>query len=93
MLPAFCSYDITIKYSQVTSAQEFCLASKNITMLTTENSTELAPMTGPTTPYFYEFLDETKRKIAQIAMDYVIIFCVFVLGVVTNILVILVYAK
>ena len=42
-------------------------------MLTTENSTELAPMTGPTTPYFYEFLDETKRKIAQIAMDYVII--------------------
>ena len=50
-------------------------------------------MTGPTTPYFYEFLDETKRKIAQIAMDYVIIFCVFVLGVVTNILVILVYAK
>ncbi|GFO24856.1 chemosensory receptor a [Plakobranchus ocellatus] len=46
-----------------------------------------------TTPYYYDFLDERKRKIAEIVMDYVICFCIAFVGVVTNILLISVYAR
>ncbi|GFS27171.1 chemosensory receptor A [Elysia marginata] len=66
-------------------------------MLSTENSTAAAGVagvaTGPTTPYFFEFLDERKRKIIEIIMDYVLMFSISVLGVITNTLVIIVYAK
>ncbi|GFO24861.1 chemosensory receptor a [Plakobranchus ocellatus] len=46
-----------------------------------------------TTPYYYDFLDERKRKIAEIVMDYVISFCIALVGVVTNTLVISVYTR
>ncbi|RUS71104.1 hypothetical protein EGW08_021137 [Elysia chlorotica] len=49
--------------------------------------------TGPTTAYFVEFLDERSRRIAEIIMEYVVCFSVGLLGIVTNILVITVYAK
>ncbi|GFS22043.1 chemosensory receptor B [Elysia marginata] len=62
-------------------------------MFTTENSTDVMLTKGPTTPYYFEFLDEQKRKILEIALDYVVIFSIFGLGVVTNLLVIVVYAK
>ena len=59
----------------------------------TANPKEMGLTTGPTTPFFFPFLDEEKRKIAEIVMDYVVIFTICVMGVVTNALVILVYAK
>ncbi|GFS08273.1 chemosensory receptor A [Elysia marginata] len=48
---------------------------------------------GPATPYFSEFLDETSRRVANIIMEYVVCFTLGLLGIVTNILVIIVYAK
>ncbi|RUS71105.1 hypothetical protein EGW08_021138 [Elysia chlorotica] len=50
-------------------------------------------MTPRTTPLYFDFMDEQKRKMAEIVMDYVIIFSISVIGIVTNSLVILVYAK
>ena len=63
------------------------------TMSSTENSTGVAMTTGPTTPFFFPFLDEKARKITEIVMDYVVVFGIWALGVVTNTLVIIVYAK
>ena len=54
--------------------------------------TALIPL-GTTAPFYFEFMDERKRKIAEIVMDYVVIFGISVLGIVTNSLVIIVYAK
>ena len=53
--------------------------------------TALTP--GPTTPYYLPFLDQGKRRLAEILLDYVIVFSLAILGVATNILVIAVYAK
>ncbi|GFS27168.1 chemosensory receptor A [Elysia marginata] len=63
-------------------------------MLRTETPTDFdTTAAGPTTPYFFAFLDARKRMITEIVMDYVISFGISVVGVVTNTLVILVYAK
>ncbi|GFR60777.1 chemosensory receptor A [Elysia marginata] len=62
-------------------------------MLSLENATDINITSGPTTPYFYTFLDAKKRKVVEIVMDYVVIFGISVIGVVTNTLVILVYTK
>ncbi|RUS91456.1 hypothetical protein EGW08_000780 [Elysia chlorotica] len=64
-------------------------------MLCSDTSTVslLTTTAGSTTPYYFEFLDAQKRKILEILLDYVIIFSIFATGIVTNILVILVYAK
>ena len=65
-------------------------------IMSTEDQTTAAIITetaGPTTPYFSEFLDERSRRIAEIIMEYVVCFSVGLLGIVTNILVIIVYAK
>ena len=48
---------------------------------------------GPTTPYFSEFLDEKSRRIAEIIMEFVVCFSIGLVGIVTNTLVIIVYAK
>ncbi|GFS22051.1 chemosensory receptor A [Elysia marginata] len=61
--------------------------------MSTENPAAIALKTRTTTPFFIEFMDEHKRKIAEIVMDYVVIFSISILGVVTNSLVILVYSK
>ena len=62
-------------------------------MLSTDNPVDIVPASGTTTPFYHEFLDERRRYIARIVMDYVIIFTISLVGVVTNALVIVVYAK
>ncbi|GFR60775.1 chemosensory receptor B [Elysia marginata] len=62
-------------------------------MLTTETPSDIDMTSESTTPYFFAFLDSKKRKIAEIVMDYVLIFGISVIGVITNTLVILVYTK
>ncbi|GFO24863.1 chemosensory receptor b [Plakobranchus ocellatus] len=54
------------------------------------NSTDVLETT---TPYFVEFLDDTTRRILDIVMEYVVLFSIGVLGIITNVLVILVYAR
>ena len=65
-------------------------------MFTTEVQTRIIiteDEAGPTTPYFIEFLDEKSRRVAEIIMQYVVCFGFGLLGIVTNTLVIIVYAK
>ncbi|GFS21096.1 chemosensory receptor C [Elysia marginata] len=63
-------------------------------LLTTEISTAAGGLTTrPVTPLYAEFLNARNRKLAEILLDYVVAFSIAVVGVVTNILVIAVYAK
>ncbi|GFO24857.1 chemosensory receptor c [Plakobranchus ocellatus] len=48
---------------------------------------------GLVTPFYADFLDERRRRIAKIVLEYVIVFGIAILGIVTNILVILVYSR
>ncbi|GFS04563.1 hypothetical protein ElyMa_004660300, partial [Elysia marginata] len=67
-------------------------AHQTLTMASMENASMIDTSIAPTTPYFIDFLDEKKRRIIEILMDYIVIFSISVMGVVTNLLVIIVYA-